>query len=248
MPLQEELELQGNWLFKFRGTLPIILLLGGLIYYVWTEKYGHRPFPEDSIGETLYIYFCLAVSMLGFAIRVYVVGQTPYNTSGRNTKEQIADTINKTGLYSVVRHPLYVGNYFMWLGVGLLTASVWFVAAFTLIYWLYYERIMFAEEQFLRKKFGAAYLDWSSKTPAFIPNFSLFKKCPTPFNWRKVLSKEKTGFAALFIVFFLYYCAGEYEEGAKPKNVFLLAASISGIVIYLIIKILIKKTNWFDKV
>jgi hypothetical protein len=33
---------------------------------------------------------------------------------------------------------------------------------------------MFAEEQFLRKKFGALYTDWAAKTPAFIPSFAKF--------------------------------------------------------------------------
>lgn len=248
MALQEELELQGNWLFKFRGTLPIILLLGGLLYYMWTEKYGYRPFPEDSIGETLYIYFCLIVSAFGLGIRVHVIGYASQNTSGRNTQEQIADTINKTGLYSIVRHPLYLGNYFMWLGVAMLTASVWLVLAFTFIYWLYYERIMFAEEQFLRKKFGDKYLEWSNKTPAFIPKFSSFVKSSAPFNWKKVLNQEKTGLMSLFLVFFLYYSAGEYAEGAKPENTFLLVASIAGVVIYIILKVLTKTTKFFAEV
>ena len=74
------------------------------------------------------------------------------NTSGRNTSEgQVADTINQTGMYSMVRHPLYVGNFIMWLGIALFTASIWFVLLFIAVYWLYYERIMYAEEQFMRR-------------------------------------------------------------------------------------------------
>jgi len=83
---------------------------------------------------------------LGLFIRAYAVGHTPANTSGRNTKEQLADELNTTGIYSMVRHPLYLGNFFMWLGAAVLTKNGWFIVAFILLYWIYYERIMFAEE------------------------------------------------------------------------------------------------------
>ena len=90
--------------------------------------------------------------------------------SGRNTVQgQIADELNTKGLYSIVRNPLYVGNYFLWLGIAMLTCNPWFIAIFTLIFWIYYERIVFAEEEFLRKKFGDAYLEWTVRTPIFIP-------------------------------------------------------------------------------
>lgn len=152
MALQEEMEKQGLWLFKFRSILPLILLAGGLFLYVWREKYNLRPFHENSKAEEIYLYICMAVSFVGLVLRIYIVGHTPVNTSGRNTSEgQVADSINQTGMYSMVRHPLYVGNFIMWLGIALLTASIWFVLAFILIYWLYYERIMYAEEQFMRK-------------------------------------------------------------------------------------------------
>ena len=103
----------------------------------------------------------LAVSLLGQLIRIFTVGFAPKNTSGRNTVNgQIADELNTTGIYSLIRHPLYLGNFFMWLGPVLFLRSVGFLIVFFLLYWLYYERIMFAEEQFLRRKFGEVYDKW----------------------------------------------------------------------------------------
>ena len=54
---------------------------------------------------------------MGFLFRAWAIGTTPAGTSGRNTKEQVAEVLNSTGIYSIVRHPLYVGNYFMWIGI-----------------------------------------------------------------------------------------------------------------------------------
>jgi protein-S-isoprenylcysteine O-methyltransferase Ste14 len=107
---------------------------------------------------------------------MYFIGHTPKNTSGRNTKGQIAEELSTTGVYSICRHPLYAGNFLMWLGIAMMTESVAFIVMFCLAFWLYYERIMIAEEQFLRKFFSMAYLIWAEKTPAFIPNLKDWKK------------------------------------------------------------------------
>ena len=61
------------------------------------------------------------------------------------------------------------------------------------MYWLYFERIMFAEERFLECKFGQIYLDWSSKAPAFISGFKHLVKASLPFSMTTVLRRESSG-------------------------------------------------------
>ena len=111
----------------------------------------------------------------------------PIGTSGRNTKQQKAVSVNKSGIYSIVRHPLYLGNYFMWLGMFLLIPIIWLQIVFSLIYWIYYERIMIAEEEYLRDKFGSDYTNWASRTPAFIPSFKRFIKNPLPYKYKNII-------------------------------------------------------------
>ena len=133
MALVHEFERSGNWLFKRRGWLPVFLVGAGvLVMYL-----GNRQaLLFDMRDEIIF----LSVSLLGEIIRIITVGFAPKNTSGRNTSAgQIADGLNVTGIYSIVRHPLYVGNFFMWLGPVLFIRSTWFTIVFVLIYWLYYE-------------------------------------------------------------------------------------------------------------
>src|SRR5690242_16211615 len=168
MALQEELEKQGQWLFKHRGKIPLVILLIGTILYLRTEAYPETFVLENTPYEPYYESLCLLVSLFGLVIRIYTVGHTPKNTSGRNTDEgQVAEVLNTTGSYSMVRHPLYLGNFFMWLGPAMLTGQFWFIIAFCFFYWIYYERIMFAEEQFLRNKFQGQFTEWAQRVPAF---------------------------------------------------------------------------------
>lgn len=194
----------------------------------------------------LYEYLCLAVSLSGTLVRIYTVGHTPVGTSGRNTANQVADVLNTTGIYSTVRHPLYLGNFLMWLGIALLTCNVGFVAVFVLAYWLYYERIMYAEEQFLRRKFGDTYLRWAARTPAFIPCFKRFRPTDLQFSWKKVIKKEKNGVFALFLLFSLFDGIVAWQTGVSPNFVLLALTGVSGIS-YLILKYIKKHTGLLNE-
>ena len=248
MAMQEELERQGNWLFRYRGILPIIILFVSTAVYLHTELYPESFFLEETPYEIYYEMGCLFISLLGLFIRVYTVGHTPANTSGRNTAEgQVAARLNTTGIYSVVRHPLYLGNFLMWLGIAMLTGSLWFIVVFCIIYIVYYERIMYAEEQFLRRKFGTEYTRWAERTPAFIPRFRLFVRSSLPFSWKKVLKKEKNGLLALFLVFGGYDVAGELVERENHYNSVLIGACIVCVITYCVLKYMKYKTRILDE-
>ena len=243
MALQESFEKQGIWLFRYRGVIPIFILIIGAALYARMKLVPGDSLIERQPYEFYYELFCLLIGLIGLVIRAYTVGHTPRNTSGRNVERQIAETLNTTGIYSVVRHPLYLGNFFMWLGPALLTGHLWFILVFCLFYWIYYERIMYAEEQFLRKKFGDPYLKWSETVPAFIPRFRGFVKSDLSFSWKKVLKKEKNGFAALFLIFCAFDVAGEIIQNQTDYNLVFLAGCAISVLAYLILKLLKTRTG-----
>lgn len=147
-------------------------------------------------------------------VRYYAIGTTPHGTSGRNTEKQVAKELNSKGIYSIVRHPLYLGNYLMWAGFLLFTFDILLFIIVSLVYWLYYERIMFAEERYLEKQFGASYINWSLKVPAFIPAFKQFEKSEIPFSLRTVLRREYTGFFAMTLIYTVVDYITAYRFGA----------------------------------
>ena len=204
MALREDFEHSGNWLFRWRSYLPIAGLAMILLALREYEYLGH-----SEMLDHLWEVICLVVSFTGLAIRSYTIGHTPKGTSGRNTKQQVADTLNTTGAYSIVRNPLYLGNFFMGLGVALFAHLWWLTLIYILAFWLYYERIIFAEEAYLREKFGAEYLTWADRTPVIIPSFRNYKKPELPFSFKNVLRREYNGFFAVIVCLFLFETLGE---------------------------------------
>ncbi len=244
MALQEEFRTQGDFLFKYRSNLPLIILLAGVAVFIYQVYFNQLHF--TGVQQHYYNLVCLGVCLLGLLIRILTVGYTPKNTSGRNTAAgQLAEQVNTKGIYSTVRHPLYVGNFFMWFGVSLLTQDIWFNVAFVLAYWIYYERIMYAEESFLIGKFGDTYLNWAKNTPAFIPSFKNFSKTDLQFSLRKVLRSEKNGFVAIFVLFYFFIIIQMLIE--KHTFAFVLdfwsIATIVSMVIYFVLKFLKHKTK-----
>ena len=209
MAMIEELERTGNWLFRGRSYFPLLL------YVLAAAVIG---FDLDSYFQTFTLIpalICIGISIFGQVIRALTIGYTPRGTSGRNTKAgQVAEKLNTRGMYSIVRHPLYLGNYFMWLGIMVYVGNAWFVILCSLMYWLYYERIMFAEEAFLRGKFGQDFLDWSFNVPSFWPRTLAWKLPDVVFSLRNVMKREYNGFFAIFLSFAAISAAKHAVRGA----------------------------------
>ena len=104
--LLNSFEKQGNFLFKYRGQFPIILFLIALPFMYFTDY----TFVDRKIN-ILFLFFAYFISCIGFFIRFYTIGTTPKGTSGRNTKEQIAEELNSTGIYSLIRLQLLISFY-----------------------------------------------------------------------------------------------------------------------------------------
>ena len=194
MGITEDYVSTGNWLFRYRSIIPLLLLLP-ILFYIY-----YYPYYFFSLTNKWTI-ICLIISVFGELIRIITVGFVPIGTSGRNTAKQRAKSLNTTGIYSIIRHPLYLGNYFIWMGFLLLFYNLWLYIIVSLVYILYYERIMFAEERFLEKKFGEQYLKWSEGIPAFIPSFSNYKKSEINFSIKSILRREYAGVLATVIGF-----------------------------------------------
>jgi len=244
MALREDLEKQGAWLFKWRSYLPL-LLIPLFAIALKNSEFIERVFGDD-IGD-LWESIAVIVSFLGLAIRCFTVGYVSRGTSGRNTQSQVAEMLNTTGMYSISRNPLYLGNFVIMLGITLFIQVWWFALITWTGFWLYYERIIFTEEEFLRRKFGSEFTAWAQRTPMVVPHFKNWRKPDLPFSFKTVLRREFSTYFAIVAAYFFLEITGNLltEKRFFVRNSWLIFFFVS-MAIYFTLLILKKKTHILD--
>lgn len=218
MRLDDHFHTTGATLFRWRSYL----LLAFLPIILWVATGGERIETAfgDLIGDSVEVLALLLV-LAGCLGRILTVGFVPRGTSGRNTGEgQVAEVLNTSGAYSLVRNPLYLANCLIYLGIALFTQSLVLVLVFALVLVPYYERIIAAEERFLAAKFGAAYEDWAARTPAFWPKTSGFVRPSLPFSARWALRREHATVAgALVALCLVEFALNLVDTPIEPMDV-----------------------------
>lgn len=240
MTLLDEMMDRGEGLFRWRSYLPLLTVaLFALAMPDYRYPWGSR---RLDLGWEL---LCLAISLFGIALRMLTVGYKPSGTSGRNTKRLRAGALNTTGMYSIVRHPLYLGNFVIWLGVSLYLRAWSLPVIATLAFWLYYERIILVEEHFLSGKFGEAFTKWADHTPTFLPRLGNWETPSESFSFRTVLRREDDTMMAVFVTFTVLESVPEWVATGSLRGAFpLLPFLFCGIILCLTIRVVRKRTRW----
>jgi protein-S-isoprenylcysteine O-methyltransferase Ste14 len=188
MKLLDHFPQSGDTLFRWRGQLPL-LLLPAFLWAVLDGRWPVVPTPGFRAWQVVSVLLALA----GLAIRVVAIGTAPAGTSERSTTSPRASMLRTSGCYSVVRHPLYVGNTLTAVGLACFTGT-WYLPVIVLLAGiLYHERICAREEVFLESTFGESFREWAARVPAAIPRLAGYVPSATPFVWRRVLGREFHG-------------------------------------------------------
>ena len=217
MKLSEHMSRSGVGLFRWRSYLPLVFV--PFLLYAAFRGEQVEAVMGDTFGDA-YEIACIGLVILGQGLRIWTVGHVPRGTSGRNVQGQLAETLNTTGIYSVVRNPLYLANCLMYLGVALFSQNLFVALVVVLVLVPYYERIISAEEVFLSEKFGATYGDWSERTPAILPKLSGWVPSALTFCWRTVIRREQSSIYGAVVVLYLMelglHHLGTWSEPMNP--------------------------------
>lgn len=241
MALRDEFARSGTYLFRWRSYLPLLFLP---VIVLALQNFHYLG--DSEILDDLWEALCFGVAALGLSLRVLTVGFVPAHTSGRNTRRQEADALNTTGMYSIVRHPLYLGNFLIWMGVSLFPHTWWLMLIAILAFWVYYERIMFAEEEFLRTQFGPEFERWAQRTPAFIPALRNWRPPALSFSWRSALARENATLFAIIVTLFLLEVTGDYFAGEMTHvDLGWMLIVSGGLVVYALLRSM-KKRHWLS--
>jgi protein-S-isoprenylcysteine O-methyltransferase Ste14 len=84
------------------------------------------------------------------------------------------NTLADSGPYAYVRHPQYAGFLLIMTGFLFMWPTILTLIMFPVLFFIYY-RLAKSEEKEVRGELGDVYADYASRTPAFIPDATLFR-------------------------------------------------------------------------
>jgi protein-S-isoprenylcysteine O-methyltransferase Ste14 len=242
MRLLGQLVQDGDRLFRWRSYFPLVLIPVVIAGVITTAP----PF-SARVTERFWECVSVAVALAGLALRVWAVGSAPSGTSERSTVNPRASQLRTTGPYSVIRHPLYVANGLMALGLSLFPGIWYLPIILVLATWLYYERIAIREEAFLADRFGREFEAWSSRVAACRPSFAAYERSAIPFSWKKVLRHEFHGLLVVAAGAFVFDTMQEsWRARAWQVDALWLWFFAASAVLFLIFAALKRGTRLFE--
>lgn len=135
----------------------------------------------------------LAIAAAGQLFRIFAAGTIFKN-------RQLAST----GAYSLVRHPLYLGNLMILVGFALACGNPWVVAALVVFWAIWYPAAIRYEDHKLENLFGDEWREWSKGTNAVLPRgLDLGRLTDTSWNAHQSLIRN----GELYITLYLVACA-----------------------------------------
>src|SRR6185312_5631052 len=176
----------GAVLFRNRSWLPVPFLLVALL------APAHPTAKNWIVGAVLVV--------IGEWIRLAGVAAAGTVTRRRSRNVQRLVTY---GIFRWVRNPLYVGNFFIWMGFVVISGVIWFLPIAIVIFGIEYSLIVAYEEGVLESIFGREYLDYKATTPRWFPRPPRQPE-QGPHDWGEAWRSEVSTFlqyAALAVVF-----------------------------------------------
>ena len=108
--------------------------------------------------------------LMGLAIRTWAVVHLGAAFTW-HVESEAADTVINTGPFGVVRHPSYVGAFFLYVGSVCFLQAWWTLPLALVALPLAFSRRIRVEEAALTEKFGDAYTAYKAQVGGVFPKF-----------------------------------------------------------------------------
>lgn len=175
----------GSWFFKMRDYTPIPLILMALIFQTSTVRSAT---------------FGVICTIFGELVRIYSVAFIGKVSRTRNTSSMGAQLIQE-GPFAWVRNPLYVGNFFIAIGISIFSGLVWLVILTGVLFAIQYYFIVNYEEEHLNTTFGDTYHQYCQKVPAWFPKkIDPVRQWQWPDTFSEALISEKRTLTSIFSI------------------------------------------------
>ncbi len=159
----------------------IVIIAGILSIVFFPHRFIRRSafFLDDSLEIV-----GVSLILLGQLLRVSARG---YKSEQSRSGHQLI----RSGPYSMVRNPMYLGIILIGLGTVFFILELWAAAIFAVLFILCYWQLFVKEEKILQEAFGSQYSEYKKRVPRIFPNPEfIFKKdirnyLPLKLGWFK---------------------------------------------------------------
>jgi protein-S-isoprenylcysteine O-methyltransferase Ste14 len=226
----------GNFFFHWRTKLSPLLLLLLLI-----------PGPAIFADPFVAALAGLVAAFLGQLVRATTIGYD-YIVRGGRDHRVYADTLVTEGLFRHSRNPMYVGKFFMILGAGIASNRWPAMLAISGAYLFMYHCVILAEEDYLRRKFGAPFDEYCRRVPRWLPSLRGIGATLSGarFQWQRVLLKEYSaplGWTLPIVGIGLYNMAQVADLDEQPGRMWTLLGVLGVVVAFWFVAGILKKTR-----
>lgn len=134
---------------------------------IWGSKFANRGFLRDGLTLASLILADMKPNWLIAGTVVFIVGALLHFWSkGCLIRNQV---VTQVGPYRLARHPFYLANFIIDMGICLISGSPWVTVAYPLAFLLIYIPVIRREEAYLRSQHGTAYDDYARDVPMLLP-------------------------------------------------------------------------------
>jgi len=183
----------GNFLFKYRGFTPIPIAL--MIAY-WNQDFN-----------LIMVEVGLPILLLGEIIRILSVR----HIGGKSRTRKVgAPQLITSGPYNYIRHPLYVGNFLIYIGIEIMSSPAHpFLETILLLTFFIsqYYFIVLLEEKKLENLFNISYQEYVKNVNRFIPKLKRYTTSNSKnlLSFKKVLKHEFSTLLNIAIMLYLIF-------------------------------------------
>lgn len=143
----------GGFLFRYRGQTPIPFVLIMIFY---------------ASADTMSLLIGTVSMVMGELIRI--IGVTHIGGVSRTKTFSTGQKLITTGPFSFVRNPLYIGNFFLSVGITIsANVNIYFTLIFIAFFAFQYTLVVRWEESNLKKVFGKEFEEYMVKVPRWVP-------------------------------------------------------------------------------
>lgn len=142
------------------------------------ELFNHPALRRTLVRLRVPLFIALGIALLWFADRDWFLPALGVSLFGEAIQLWCFASLQKNqvlaanGPYALVRNPMYLGRYFLLLGMLMLLGNGWLLAAFTIVYYFYMVNRVRREEALLTPTFGEAYARYCAAVPRFVPRLT----------------------------------------------------------------------------